>query len=423
MNYKKTTLPNGLKVIFVPTKGNPSATVMVLVKTGSNYEKESENGLSHFLEHMVFKGTTKRPSAKHVSEELDNLGAYSNAFTSNELTAYFAKAEKRHFKKILDVVADMYLDPLLPAPELEKERGVILQEISMYEDLPQRKVGNILMELLYGNTPAGRPVIGPKKNIKKFTRKDFLNYRNRHYVAGKTVVVVAGDLSEKEVSAEVKKLFAKISKGKIVAKEKVVEKQKSPQLKIFKKKTDQTHMIFAFRGVEARDKKVTALELLAIILGQGMSSRLWHKMREELGACYYVRAFHEGYTDHGIFLIPIGIEAKRALEVTRAVLAECKKISKDLVSEEELKKAKEFLLGHMYMGLETSDSLAEFYVEQEVTTGDLKNPSQREEEIRRITTKDIQKVAKEIFQNKNLNLAIVGDISNEKGLKSALTLE
>ena len=423
MNFKKKKLPNGLKIIFVPTKGYPSATAMVLVKTGSNYEKKSENGLSHFLEHMVFKGTTKRPSIRQISQELDSIGAYTNAFTSNELTAYFAKADKRYFKKILDVVSDMYLDPLLPAPELEKERGVILQEISMYEDLPQRKVGEILVRLLYGEVPAGRPVIGPRENIKRFTRKDFINYRKKHYVAEKTVVIVAGDLNERQIFSEVEKLFSKIPRGKVISKDKVKESQKKPTLAILKKKTDQTHMIFAFRSVSAGDKRVPALDLLSAVLGRGMSSRLWQKMREDLGACYYVRAVHYTYTDHGVFIIPIGIEAKRSEEVIRAVLDECKRLALEKISEEELTKAKEYILGQMYMGLETSDSLAEFYAEDEVTTGRLQTPQDKEKAIRKLTSEDIRRVAKGIFQNNNLNLAIVGDIKGEKKIKSALRFE
>src|SRR3990167_8165497 len=153
MNFKKTTLPNGLRIITVPTKGNPSVMVMVSVETGSNYETKAENGLSHFLEHMCFKGTAKRPKASDIAKELDNLGAENNAFTSNEWTSYYAKAAKKHFPKLIEVVSDLYLNPTVPAPELEKERGVILQELSMYEDQPQRKVEEVLMDLLYGNTP------------------------------------------------------------------------------------------------------------------------------------------------------------------------------------------------------------------------------------------------------------------------------
>ncbi|MHB1330900.1 MAG: M16 family metallopeptidase, partial [Minisyncoccota bacterium] len=190
MKYKKTTLQNGLRIIHVPSKGNPSVTVMALVETGSNYEEKSQNGLSHFLEHMMFKGTTRRPTSLDISRELDSLGAQSNAFTSNEMTGYYAKAEKKHFKELLDIISDLYLNPTLPPAELEKERGVILQEISMYEDLPQHKVWDVFGELVYGDSPAGRTILGPSLNIKKFKRDDFQDYRKVHYVAKKTIIVI-----------------------------------------------------------------------------------------------------------------------------------------------------------------------------------------------------------------------------------------
>src|SRR3989304_572113 len=197
MNFKKTTLSNGLRIITVPVKNNPAVTVLVMVETGSNYETKTENGLSHFLEHMCFKGTTKRPKVADIAKELDGLGAQNNAFTSHEFTAYYANAAKQYFSKLLEIVSDLYLNPTLPVDDIEKERGVILEEISMYEDLPQRKVGYVLAELMYGDVPAGRSTLGPRENIKKFRRQDFVDYRNKHYVASKTIIIVAGGVSGK----------------------------------------------------------------------------------------------------------------------------------------------------------------------------------------------------------------------------------
>ncbi|MDP2651254.1 MAG: pitrilysin family protein [bacterium] len=422
MKFKKTTLPNGLRVITVPVKGNPAVTVLVMVETGSNYESKAENGLSHFLEHMCFKGTSKRPDSLSISLELDNLGAENNAFTSNEMTGYWAKAEKKHYKKLLDVLSDMYLNPVFPSADLEKERGVILQEISMYEDLPQRKVWEVLDMLLYGDTPAGRTVLGPKENIKRFARKDFINYRNKHYVAGKTIVAVAGDVNEKEVVAEVKKYFKDIPKTKRINKAKVVEKQRFPGLKIHKKKTDQMHMVLAFRAFGAADRRVPALDVLTTLLGRGMSSRLFQKLRDELGACYYVRAAGQTLTDHGLLAISTGIEAKRAEEVVKVLIEEAKKLAQVPVSKEELNKAKEFHLGHLYMDLETSDSLAEFYAEQAVVDKKLKTPTEIEQEIRRVTAEEVRAVARELFRNDNLNLAVVGDIADSRKIKKVLKM-
>jgi len=395
---------------------------MVLVETGSNYETKSENGLSHFLEHMCFKGTKKRPKSIDISRELDSLGAENNAFTSREMTGYYAKGEKKHFRKLLDVISDMYLSPTLPKEDLEKERGVILQEISMYEDLPKRKVWDELWTLLYGETPAGRPIIGPVKNIKKFSRSDFVNYRRRHYIAEKTIIIVAGDVNARKAVAEVKKYFKTIPRGKKIQKPKVAATQKAPALRVHKKSTDQTHMIMAFRAFGAGDKKMGALYILSEVLGQGMSSRLWQKMREELGACYYIGAHANNYSDYGILSIAIGIESHRAVEVTSALLEECHKLRDTLVPESELEKAKEHFLGHLYMGLETTDSLADFYGDQEISAKKLKTPSEIEKEIRKLTAEDIRRMAREVFRDEKLNLAIVGDISDSKGIKKTLTL-
>lgn len=422
MKSKKTTLPNGLRIITVPMKDNPAVMVLVMVETGSNYEAKTENGLSHFLEHMCFKGTTKRPGVNDVVKALDNLGAQNNAFTSNEFTGYYAKAAKKHFFKLFEIISDLYLNPLLPSKDIEKERGVILEEINMYEDLPQRKVGHVLSELMYGDTPAGRSTLGLPENIKKFRRQDFVNYRTKHYVASKTIVVVAGDLGEQTVLKEVKKYFKGISTGKKISKLAVREKQKTPGLIIHQKKTDQTHMIMAFRAYNAKDKRIPALILLAEILGQGMSSRLFNRLRDEMGVCYYVRAEQDAGTDHGVFAISAGVNVSRVKEVTGVLLEECNKLSKTPVPDEELQKAKEHYVGHLYLNLETADAIAEFYANQEITMGKLKNPQELENIIRKVTAKDIMKVAKDIFRNDNLNWAIVGNVVDKKQLKKFFLL-
>ena len=423
MKYKKTTLPNGLRVITAPVAGNPSVMVLVMVETGSNYEAKDQNGLSHFLEHMCFKGTTLRPRASMIAKELDSLGAQNNAFTSNEYTDYYAKAAKRHFPKLFEIISDLYLDPILPETDLEKERGVILEEIAMYEDLPQRYVWQVLEALVYGDTPAGRPIIGPRENIKKFRREDFVEYRRAHYVANKTIVVVAGDISEQVVLKAVRQNFKDIPKGEKLGKLGVKEKQSAPGLSVHKKKTDQCHMVMAFRTYGAKDKRSPVAALLAEILGKGMSSRLFTRLRDEMGACYYVRAGHDQYTDHGLFTIATGINVSRTKEVVSTLLEECKKLTLSPITNEELEKAKEHHIGHLYMDLETTDSLAEFYASEEIGSGKLKTPQEVEEEIRKVTAKDIMKTAKEIFRDEKLNLAIVGNIADPKPVKKVLSFK
>jgi len=422
MQYTKTTLKNGLRVITVPTKGNPSVTVMVMVEAGSNYETKEQNGLSHFLEHMCFKGTTKRPTILDISLEFDNIGAYNNAFTSNEYTGYFAKAEKRHFEKLLDVVSDMYLDPLFKEADIEKERGVILQEISMSEDKPDRQVWYTLYKLMYGETPEGRPVIGPKENIKKFTRQDFINYRKKHYVAEGTIVVVSGDVSSKIVEKSVEKYFSRISISKKSRKTKIKEAQKTPAILIKEKETDQIHVALGFRSYPINDKRAPALSVLAQVLGGGFSSRLYRKIRTEMGACYYIISFNDPFTDYGMAGVVTGIEKSRINEVIKAILNELKVMTTELIGEKELQKTKDYMIGHMYMGLETTDSLATFYATEEAVAGKIKTLKEMEEEIRKVTAKDIQKVAKEVFKNEGLNLAVVGKGLDKKSLQKILKI-
>ena len=423
MKFHKTTLPNGLRIIVVPLHDNPSATVLVATEAGANYESKKENGLSHFLEHMLFKGTPSRPTALSVSTELDSIGAESNAYTSNEVTAYHAKSEKGHWKKLLEVVSDIYLNPAFPAADLEKERGVILQEISMYEDLPHRHVWEVLSNLLYGDTPAGRSILGFPENIKKFSRQDFLGYHRKHYVPSKTIVAVAGDVNPKNVVEEVRKIFQSLPNVKKRDKDKVKESQKAPALAVKRKKSDQTHMIMAFRAYSAQDKRVTAATLLMGVLGDGMSSRLFQRLREQMGACYYVRSYNDVYTDHGYAAIGVGVEKGRVVEVVQALIDECKRFTYEEVSDKELQKAKDYMVSHLYMGLETSDALANFYVTEEVVRGGARNPKDIEDVIRKITSKDLMEVAKDIFTDDKLNLAIVGNVSNSGPIKKVLSFK
>lgn len=423
MKPSKTTLSNGVRVIVVPAHDNPSTTVVVACETGSNYESKGENGLSHFLEHMLFKGTATRPSAMTVSSELDSVGAESNAMTSNDLTLYYAKAQKKHWKKLLEVVSDIYLNPAFPAADLEKERGVILQEISMYKDLPHQHVWDLLAKLLYGDTPAGRSIAGPAENIKKFSRQSFINYHQKHYVAPKTIVAISGDVTSKAALSEIKKIFAAMPKAGKRESERVKEKQKTPGFVLEKRASDQTHMVLAVRGYKVEDKMSSAASILTGLLGSGMSSRLFQRLREEMGACYYVSASHSASQDKGLATIAVGIDQKRASEVVRALIDECKRLTYEKVSEAELQKVKDFKVSHLYMGLETTDALAGYYISSEIMHGSIRKPEVREKELRAVTAQDVMEVAKDLFRDEKLNLAIVGPLVDQRGVKKALTFK
>lgn len=413
MKYKKKILNNGLRIITVPMKDNPTVTTLVLVEAGSKYETREISGISHFLEHMCFKGTKKRPNPGDISHELDALGAQSNAFTSQEFTGYYAKAHSKNVHKLIDIISDLYLNPDFKEEEIEKEKGVIIEEINMYNDLPTRNIYDIFMELLYGDQPAGWNIAGGKEIIKKIKKQDFVKYREKNYVASATTVVVAGNFDEKTVIKGIEKNFADISTAPKNKKQKVKELQIRPQLKIKNKKSDQTHLIIGVRAYDFfKDDSITT-SVIAGILGKGMSSRLFHKLREEMGVCYYVRAENNTFSDHGFFNVVAGVDNKRVREVVKAILDEFKKLKSHLVSDEELKKVKEYMIGNLFLGLESSDAYAEFYGIQEILNKPIKDAKEKAKKIKSVSEDDIRRVANKIFKNENLNLAIIGTIKKD----------
>jgi len=420
MNYKKKVLKNGLRIMVVPIKGAPSVTVMSLIEAGSKYENKQNNGISHFLEHMCFKGTKKRTSAGDIAREFDAMGAQNNAFTGPEVTGYWGKAHKKHTEDMLEIIADMYLNPTFPEKDLEIEKGVIVEEINMYEDLPQILVGEVFDELLYGDQPAGWSVAGTKQNVRSFNRSDFVNYRKNHYVASATTIVVAGDVEAQDIFKKVEKYFAEISTNKKSPKKKVVEKQTGPRVKLKFKETDQTHLVLGFRAFDIYNEKNRKLKLLSTVLGNGMSSRLFQKMRDKLGICYYVRSQVDNLTDHGYLSVSAGVDSSRVEEGIKGILEELKKIRDEKIPEDELRKAKDLAIGRLYLGLESSDDMAQFYGRQEIFHKKIKTPKDIEKEIEKVTASDIQKVAREIITNKGLNLAIVGKYKDTERFKKIL---
>jgi len=408
MKFSKKILQNGLRVVTIPMKDNPTVTVLVLVEAGSKYEIKKVNGISHFLEHMCFKGTVKRPKAVDISKELDALGSQYNAFTAQEYTGYYAKSDAKHFKKIFDIISDIYLNSTFPDAEIQKEKGVIIEEINMYEDMPQRHVQDLFLKLLYGDQPAGWNIAGEKKNILNMKRDDFIKYKEEHYLPEATVLLAAGAVTEGQVLSEVNKIFSKVERGKKIHKTGVKEKQKRPQFLVNFKKTDQTHFVLGVRSLNLFNKKSAILSVLGGVLGGGMSSRLFVKLREEMGVGYYVRAYNDAYTDHGVFQISAGVDNKRIEEVIYAVLEECRKLKSFKVSPEELDKVKECLIGNMKLSLESSDDIANFYGGQELLKGEMKSTIEKAKEIRKVSASQIQNLSKDIFKNNKLNLALIG---------------
>jgi len=427
MHFKKTTFKNGLRLITAPMADTRAVTVIVAVAAGSKYETKRVNGLSHFLEHMFFKGTKKRPKTKDIAEALDAAGGEFNAYTSTESTAYYAKVDKEHIHLAIDVVSDIFLNSKIEAKEINKERGVILQEINMYEDTPMMAVGEEFENLLYGDQPAGWKVIGTKENIARVERKDFVEYRAKYYNASNTVVAVVGNFGEAGESGvirEIGKIFSRLRKGEVNKKQRTVEKQAAPALKIKHKKTDQAHLILGFRGYDMFHEDRFALSLLANILGGTMSSRLFLSVRERLGLAYYVRASDDESSDCGYFSVSAGVDTDKAkIEKTvKTIISEIKKIREKGVSEKELQKAKDNSRGRMALSLEGSDDVASFLAGQELGRREIKRPEEIMAKIDRVKKSDILRVARDIFRNEKLNLAIIGPIKNKEYLERILKL-
>ena len=422
MQFSKKVLPNGLRLITVPMKDNPTVTVLVLVEAGSKYETKKINGVSHFLEHLCFKGTTKRPRAADIVRELDGIGSQYNAFTAQEMTGYFAKSDRKHFSGILDVVSDIYLHSTFPEAELEKEKGVIVEEIRMYRDMPTRYIHDVLMGLLYGDQPAGWDVAGTEATVKRTTREDVVKYRKKHYVPEATCVVVAGNVDETEALSAVSRSFAHMPRGRKHPKTSVKEAQKRPCVSISHKETDQVHLALALRTCDLYSEDITGMRVVSAVLGGGMSSRLFQKMRDELGICYYVGAVHESFTDHGFLEITAGVPAARLSEAIAALVRELRFLKEKPVEEAELSRVKEYLIGNMHLGLESSDALAEFYGFQEVMKKPLLLPKEVGEKIRAVMSKDITRLTDAYFLDSGLNLALIGPIRDKEELEELLHL-
>ncbi len=417
---KKKTFKNGLRLITIPLKNTKVVTVLILVKTGSKNEEARVSGISHFLEHMFFKGTAKRKTSLRIAEDLDKVGGVYNAFTGEEYTGYYAKVNVDHLPLAVDWVADIYLNSTLPEKEMAKEKGVIKEEINMYNDNPMAKCQQIFQTLLYGDQPAGRDIAGTKETVSSITRKDLLDYMESQYVAKNTVVVVTGNIKEKEIAEEIERIFSKMRNHEPQEAPPVTEKQEKPEVLIFHKETDQTHLCLGVRTFNIFHSERYTQTVAAALLGGMMSSRLFVKIREELGLAYYIRTAVEDNSDTGFLATRAGVDNKKTKDAIEAIVKEYKKMKREKISPKELKKAKEHLKGKISISLESSDMLAYFHGMNELLEGKEHKIEDVFKSIDKVTATDIQKMAKKVFRKDNINLAIVGPHKNKKAFEEIL---
>jgi len=418
--FKLTKLTNGLRILTVPSKESLSFQITVLVNTGADFETKQNNGISHFLEHTCFKGTKKRPSNLAITQELDSVGGYYNAFTGREYTGYYARVAQQNKELALNIVSDIFLNSQFPKKEIDKEKGVIIEEINMYKDDPQNYIWDVWRNLLYGNQAVGRSTLGTKTNIKDFKREDFLKYYESQYKAKSTLVVVSGNFSQKEIISQIKYSFRDIRLGKVKNRELVKEKQNKPQLHIKNKKTDQTHLILGFRGISLFDKRYYALKVLDVVFDGGMSGILFQTIREKLGVAYYIYSNVSCATDHGFWAVGAGIDNNRLEEVIITVLNEWKKFKTKPIDIKDIKKAKSYITGKVALKLENIHNVANRLAFQELLKQEIETPSQYLKKIRQVTARDLQKVAQDLIKSQSLNLALIGPYKNKQRLQKLL---
>jgi predicted Zn-dependent peptidase len=395
-------------VILAPMNNTEAVTLLVLVGAGSRYETKKINGVSHFLEHMFFKGTKSRPKPGQVLRELDKIGADHNAFTTKEATGFWVKTSAKDFDIALDVISDILLEPLFKEEETEKERNVIFQEIDMRNDNPRLKTQENLENIVFGDQPVGWDIAGSKKSMAAIKRGDIINYEAENYLSENMAVVAAGNFDKEKIFAKIGLAFAPVKKGKNKNFIKAKNFQKETQVKIFNKETDQTHLALAIRAYDMYDEKRYALDLLSILLGGNSSSFLYSEIREKLGLAYYVYSWSDQLRDCGYLGMAAGIPHGKLGAVVEKIVSICSKIKQGDISQNDLDSAKSYLRGQTALRFEASDEVAHFVASQELFYNEIKQPSDILKKIEAVKKKEILKIAEELFRPEKFSLAVVG---------------
>ncbi|EKD48298.1 MAG: peptidase M16 protein, partial [uncultured bacterium] len=404
----KLLLPHGLRLVTKHLSGTKAVTVLILCGAGSRYEHAGNRGISHFLEHMFFKGADKYKNAKAVSEAIDGVGGEFNAFTGKEYAGYYVKVAAEHFETACDVLSDMLLNAKFDTKEIDKERGVILEEYNMYQDTPMYQIGWDFERLVFGDQPMGWDQIGTKELIKNVTHEDFAEYKKSLYTADNCVIAVVGNVSEKDVLKVVGEKF----KFGVNKKAKVFEAIKgglsAEKTFMHKKKTEQTHIVCGAEGVPESSVDHYPVQVLSVILGGGMSSRMFLSVREEKGLCYYIKTATDDYTDCGIISTSAGVDIERAGLAIKAIKGEYARICDEIVDEKELRKAKEYMKGKIVLSLEDSEEMAHLLGKYELLYGRMKTPEEVLFAIEAVTAEDVIRVARKLLTEEKLRVAAIG---------------
>ncbi len=414
------TLKNGMRVAWIEQPTSTACAIEVFVNVGSRHEDPAINGVSHFLEHLMFKGTRRRPTAQAISRDLDRFGADYNASTGKDRTSYYVKIEAERLPQAIDVLHDMLAHSTFKAEEIDRERGVIIEEINMYEDNPQSQMGDLLDEMTFGEHPLGWNIAGTRDIIRKVTRDEIVSYFHRYYRPDRMVIAVAGRLP-KGTWKQLEETFGSWPKHASVAPGPVrpfaVTDVKGLRLTVRKKNIEQAQLGLSFLTFPILDPRQDAARLLAIILGGTMSSRLFTEVRERRGLCYNIGASRASYDDIGSFRITAGLEKGRLQEAVDVIWAELEKIKQKPVSLQELNRAKDFVRGKFFLDFEDPLTRADWYGDQLCYRDKWRTPEDRMKGLAAVTPKQLQQVAKEIFRRDAYAVSVVGPFEGEKQLK------
>ena len=419
--FQRTVLENGMPVLTSSMPHTRSVSMAIFIGAGSRYESDEIAGTSHFLEHLLFKGTKNWPTAREVSVAVEGVGGIMNASTDREMTVFWCKVAKPHFREALAVLADMMVNPLMDPVELEKEREVVLEELRMTNDFPNNRVDLLIDETMWPDQPMGRDVGGSQESVKGLTREQILEYVRRQYTPRNAVVAVAGDISHEEVVDLLEESFADWAVEEPLSWYPAQDGQDTPRIRVEQRKTDQAHLVVGLPSLPLTHPDRYALALMNVILGEGMSSRLFQELREKQSLCYDIHSSVNMFRDCGSLTIYCGVEPQKSSRAVTSILEQLNTLQED-IPQDELKKAKELSKGRMLLRMEDSRSVAMWIGAQETLMGNVRTVDEVVEFIDGVTTEDVKRVAGDLIQQDKLNLAVVGPYRSDRRFRSLLKL-
>ena len=419
--YQKTTLDNGLRLITNTMPHTRSVSICIFIGVGSRYEAEAKAGISHFIEHLCFKGTSKRPTSKEISVAIEGVGGILNGGTDRELTIYWCKVARPHFPLALDVLIDVLLHSKFDPKDIERERQVIIEEINMSKDSPHQQVHMLIDQLLWPGHPLGRDIAGTKESVAATTRDLMLDFLAEQYPPDNIVVSIAGDVQHEEVLETMSQVLGQWANPQARPDYLAYQEQQNPRLQIENRDTEQTHLCLALPGLPLLHPARFILGLLNVVLGEGMSSRLFLEIRDKLGLAYSIHSYLDHFHDSGSITIYAGVEHKNLTVAIKAILEQLSQL-KEPVSESELSRAKELSKGRLLLRMEDSRSVAGWMGGQEILTGRILSVDQVVSIIDAITAEELKQLAQELLVGSQLRLAVVGPVSSDEPLEEILKL-